>query len=148
MNAVAGNWKLGWNVTYQGGFPIDFPNAAPLAARSAKLSSDQRSLFRLFDTSLFPKVAGPAPFTLRDFPTRFPDVRFMGVRNWDLSLIKHVPIRERVKLEVHADFINAFNTPFFTQLASNSVTSASFGQIRPSQNNDSRFIFLDFKLVF
>ncbi|MBI3684445.1 MAG: hypothetical protein HY235_29065, partial [Acidobacteria bacterium] len=104
--------------------------------------------FRLFDTSLFPKVAGPAPFTLRDFPTRFPDVRFMGVRNWDLSLIKHVPIRERVKIEVRADFINAFNTPFFTQLASNSVTSASFGQIRPSQNNDSRFIFLDFKLVF
>ncbi|MBL8294937.1 MAG: TonB-dependent receptor [Bryobacterales bacterium] len=150
LNALLGNWRLGWNLTYQSGFPIDFPNAAPLEARSAKLPADQRSLTRWFDTSLFPRVAGPAPFTLRNFPTRFPDVRFMGVINHDFSLSKDFVIRERVKTQVRADFINSFNRPYFTQLngGAPNVTSANFGQLNPAQNNAPRVIFLEFRLTF
>ncbi len=149
-NAFLGNWRLGWNATLQSGFPIDFPNAAPLEARSAKLSSDQRSLTRWFDTSLFPRTAGPAPFTLRNFPTRFPDVRFMGVANYDFSLSKDFVIKERVKTQVRADFINAFNRPYFTQLngGAPNVTSANFGQIAPAQNNSPRVVYLEFRLTF
>jgi Carboxypeptidase regulatory-like domain/TonB dependent receptor-like, beta-barrel len=151
LNGFLGNWKAGWNLTYQRGFPIDFPNAAPLQARSAKLSPDERSLTRWFDTSLFPKVAGPAPFTLRNFPTRFPDVRYMGVVNHDFSLLKDIRIvKERVKTQVRADFINSANHPYFTQLVGNppNVTSANFGQIAPQQNNEPRTIYLEFRLTF
>jgi hypothetical protein len=150
LNALLGNWRLGWNLTYQSGFPIDFPNAAPIEARSAKLPADQRSITRWFDTSLFPRVAGPAPFTLRNFPTRFPDVRFMGVINHDFSLSKDFVIRERVKTQVRADFINGFNRPYFTQLngGAPNVTSANFGQLNPAQNNSPRVIFLEFRLTF
>ncbi len=149
-NGLLGNWKLGWNVTFQGGFPIDFPNAAPLEARSAKLPSEQRTLERWFDTSLFPRVAGPAPFTLRNFPSRFPDVRFQGLSNYDFSIAKDIVIRERVKTQVRADFINSFNHPYFTQLVGNppNVTNANFGQISPQQNNAPRVIFLEFRLSF
>jgi len=149
-NALLGNWRLGWNVTLQGGFPIDFPNAAPLEARSAELSGDQRTLDRWFDTSLFPRVAGPAPFTLRNFPTRFPDVRFMGVNNWDFSLSKDFVIFERLKTQVRADAINAFNRPYFTALngAATNVTSPNFGQIAPAQNNQPRVIYLEFRMTF
>ena len=151
LNGLLGNWKLGWNFTYQSGFPIDFPNAAPLEARSAKLPSDERTLTRWFDTSLFPRVAGPAPFTLRNFPSRFPDVRFMGVVNHDFSLLKDVPIfDEGVRIQVRADFINAFNHPYFTQLVGNppNVTNANFGQISPQQNNQPRVIYLEFRMTF
>ncbi len=149
-NALLGNWRLGWNITAQSGFPIDFPNAAPLEARSAKLPVAQRSLTRWFDTSLFPRVAGPAPFTLRNFPTRFPDVRFMGVHNYDFSLSKEFVIRERIKTQVRADFINAANRPYFTQLngGAPNVTSANFGQLNPAQNNSPRVIYLEFRLTF
>ncbi|MBY0507158.1 MAG: carboxypeptidase-like regulatory domain-containing protein [Bryobacteraceae bacterium] len=149
-NGLLGNWRLGWNATLQSGFPIDFPNAAPLEARSAKLAASQRSLTRWFDTSLFPRVAGPAPFTLRNFPTRFPDVRFMGVANYDFSLSKDIVIRERVKTQVRADFINAFNRPYFTQLngGAPNVTSANFGQLNPAQNNSPRVVYLEFRLTF
>ncbi|MFN0104163.1 MAG: carboxypeptidase regulatory-like domain-containing protein [Bryobacteraceae bacterium] len=149
-NALLGNWRIGWNITYQSGFPIDFPNAAPLEARSAKLPSDQRTLERWFDTSLFPRVAGPAPFTLRNFPTRFPDVRFMGVVNYDFSLSKDFVILERFKTQVRADAINAFNRPYFTQLngGAPNVTSANFGQLAPAQNNSPRVICLEFRLTF
>jgi hypothetical protein len=149
-NALLGNWRLGWNVTYQSGFPIDFPNAAPLQAKSAKLPADQRTLDRWFDTSLFPRVAGPAPFTLRNFPTRFPDVRYMGVNNYDFSLSKDFVIFEKVKTQVRADAINAFNRPYFTSLTGGSpnVTSATFGQIAPAQNNSPRVIYLEFRMTF
>jgi hypothetical protein len=151
LNGLLGNWKLGWNWTFQGGFPIDFPNAAPLEARSAELPSDQRTLERWFDTSLFPRVAGPAPFTLRNFPTRFPDVRYMGFQNYDFSLSKDFLVfTERVKAQIRADFINSFNSPFFTTLVGNppNVTSANFGQIRPQQDNSPRTIYLEFRLRF
>lgn len=149
-NALLGNWRLGWNITLQGGFPIDFPNAAPLEARSAKLDSGQRTLTRWFDTSLFPRVAGPAPFTLRNFPTRFPDVRYMGVANYDFSLSKDFVIFEKVKTQVRADAINAFNRPYFTQLngGAPNVTSANFGQLAPAQNNQPRVIYLEFRMTF
>jgi hypothetical protein len=148
LNYAVGNWMLSCAVTQMSGFPINFPNAAPLAARSAKLPSDQQSFYRWFDTSLFPKVAGPPPYTLRNFPTRFPDVRFMGVHNFDISLNKSFPIYERLKAEVRADFINFFNTPFLSSMASLDVTSGSFGQLNLSQNNDPRTIGLQFKLRF
>ncbi len=154
MNKVAdgflGGWTIGWNVTMQSGFPIDFPNAAPLEARSAKLSADQRTLSRWFDTSVFPKVSGPAPFTLRNFPTRFPDVRYMGVHNYDFSLSKEIRVKERMKFQVRADFINSMNRPYLTDSVTNppNVTSASFGQINPQQNNEPRTIFLEARFSF
>jgi len=66
-----------------------------VAARSAKLSKDKRDLFRWFDTSLWQdpatgkNIAAQAPFTLRNFPTRFPDVRFSDHR--PLVCDFHVP---------------------------------------------------------
>lgn len=151
LNHLIGGWKLGWNVSYQSGFPVDFPNAAPLEARSAKLPARERSVYRWFDTSLFPSMAGPAPFTLRGFPTRFPDVRYMGVRHWDFSLMKDLPlVKERVKAQVRADFINASNRPFMTRMATTppNVTRADFGQLRLEQDNTPRYIYLELKMVF
>ena len=147
VNYIFGNWKLGFNITNQSGFPVQFPNAAPLEAKSAKLSSSQQSLYQWFDTSLFPTSAQP-PFTLRNFPTVFPDVRFAGVHNLDLSLIKDLPIHERLRAQIRADFTNTFNHPYFTQLATTSVTSPQFGQINLSQNNDPRIIYMELKILF
>ena len=151
LNGFFGNWSIGWNLTVQSGFPIDHPNAAPLAARSAKLPADQRTLERWFDTSLFPKVAGPPAYTLRNFPTRFPDVRYMDFRNFDFSITKEIPIiKERVKTQIRADVTNFSNSPYFTALVANppNVTAGTFGQINPSQNNEQRIIYLEFKLTF
>ncbi|MCE5310187.1 MAG: carboxypeptidase regulatory-like domain-containing protein [Acidobacteriales bacterium] len=151
VNGLLGNWSIGWNFTFQSGFPIDFPNAAPIAQGTAQLPASERTLSRWFNTSLFPKVAGPPAYTLRNFPTRSPDVRFQDVRNFDFSILKDIPIfKERVKTQVRADITNAMNHPFFTELVTSppNVTSGTFGQISPSQNNEPRYIYLEFKLTF
>jgi hypothetical protein len=151
VNGFIGNWTIGWNGTFQSGFPIDFPNAAPLQARSAKLPAGERTLERWFDTSLFPKVAGPPAYTLRNFPTRFPDVRYMDFRNVDVSILKDIPIfKERVKTQIRGEITNFSNSPYFTALVANppNVTAGTFGQISPSQSNQQRIIELEFKLTF
>jgi hypothetical protein len=48
--------------------------------------------------------------------------------NTNLSLTKHIPIWERVGLDIHAEFINAFNHPNF-----NYTDSYSFGTNNPAQ---------------
>ena len=101
-------------------------------------------------TYLFPSQA-QAPFTQRSFPTRFPDVRSKILNVWEISVHKEFPIKEKVRWQVRADFHNAFNHPWFGNLASNDVTSSKFGHFSVSSIDDtseSRIIALVMKIVF
>ncbi|MCC6585297.1 MAG: carboxypeptidase regulatory-like domain-containing protein [Bryobacterales bacterium] len=156
LNAVVGGWQVNGDFTLQSGFPIAFPNAAPVAARSAKLPAGERTLLRWFDTSLWrdPATGRPipvqAPFTLRDFPTMFPDVRFPGLKNLDLSLFKDFQIREAMKLNFRAECYNISNTPWFSSLDGNgaNVTAATFGALNLSQANSARRFTLAMRLMW
>ena len=153
-NALVGGWQLNGNLTFQSGFPIAFPNAPPVAARSAKLPSDKRSLYQWFDTSLWkdPATGRPvpvqAPYTLRDFPTRFPDVRFSTLKNLDLSLFKDFPIYERLRFNLRIETNNVSNTPWFSSLATNNVTAANFGNLTLSSDNAGRSFGFTGRLVW
>jgi hypothetical protein len=166
LNAILGGWNLNAEYNTQVGFPFDFPNAAPMAARSAKLSDSQRdalaqqnghaqwdpSVDPWFDTSLFP-AAAQAPFTLRTFPTRFPDVRGKPLNNVEFSAYKEVQLRERLRWQIRADFHNALNHPWFgTQAPSGTdVSDPQFGRVASTSVDDTsepRLIVLSMKLVF
>ncbi|MGI8989499.1 MAG: TonB-dependent receptor domain-containing protein [Bryobacteraceae bacterium] len=164
LNAIAGGWNFNAEYNTQVGFPFDFPNAAPLAARSAKLSDAQRdslakqaghsqwdpSVDPFFDVSLFPTEA-QAPFTLRNFPTRFPDVRGKPLNNVEFSAYKEFQVRERLRWQIRADFHNALNHPWFGSQASNDVSDSQFGRIAAQSVDDTsepRLIVLSMKLVF
>lgn len=160
-NAVLGGWNLSVEHISRSGVPFDFPNAAPLAARSAKLTDAQRDeraranggkefnpfFDKYYDVTLFPRQA-QAPFTLRDFPTRFPDVRSPMLRSWEISMYKEFRFFERVRWQLRADFQNAFNYAYFGQQQSNNVTDPRFGQLNPAQNNQPRIIVAVMKLFF
>ncbi len=164
LNAIAGGWNLNAEYNTQVGFPFDFPNAAPLAARSAKWSDSQRDAFAKqnghaqwdpsvdpwFDTSLFP-ADSQAPFTLRNFPTRFPDVRGKPLNNVEFSAYKEIPLRERLKWQIRVDFHNALNHPWFGSQASNDVTDPQFARVAAQSVDDSsepRLIVLSMKIIF
>jgi hypothetical protein len=68
-----------------------------------------------------------------------------------MSIYKEFPIKERVRLQLRTDFHNAFNHPWFGNLASNDVTKANFGQLGVSSIDDTsepRLIVLVMKIVF
>jgi hypothetical protein len=164
LNAVVGNWNLNAQWTAHSGYPFAFPNAAPLAAQSANLQDSGRdalaqkagrsqfdpSYDAYFNTALFPRQA-QATDTLRAFPTIFPDVRSKILNVWDMSASKEIPIKERVRWQIRGDFHNAFNHPWFGNLASSNVTNANFGMLSVSSVDDTsepRLIVLVMKIVF
>lgn len=167
MNSFADAFFGGWNVNIlhmrRSGTPVEFPNAAPIVARSAKLSASQRDELaraagrdkfnpffdKWFDTSVFPNRA-QAAFTLRDFPTRFPDVRHDGLQSWEISVYKEFRIRERVRTQIRADFQNAFDYAHFGRLITrpNNVQDTRFGQLDPAQGNQPRIVVLVAKIIF
>jgi len=160
-DAVFGGWNISAQFIHRGGQPLDFPNAAPTVAKSAKMSDEQRDELarskgrtefnpffdKYFDTSIFPTSA-QAPFTLRDFPTRFPDVRSPALQSWELSAYKNFTLHERVKLQLRADAQNAFDYAYFSRVASSSVTDSRFGQLDPAQGNQPRVFVLVAKILF
>ncbi|MBI4909143.1 MAG: TonB-dependent receptor [Acidobacteria bacterium] len=161
-NFFIGGWNIAANYNKRSGLPLDFPNAAPLQAKSAKLSDAQRdelarqygkdrwdvSYVPYFDVSLFPKVAGPAPFTLRDFPTRFPDVRGFGLNQLDLTFAKEWAIKERVRFMFRAETMNAFNTTYFRRLTGTNVTASNFGFLNQDPTVDPRMTVMVLRMTF
>ena len=154
---VAGGWILNWNITYQSGWAVDYPNAPQVAAGSAKLDSGAQTPDKWFNTDLWinPSTGRLVPraettYALRNFPTLFSDVRVPGYKNWDISAAKNFPIHEEIRLQFRFEMVNAFNTPWFTGLISggSDVTNANFGRLNFSQGNLPRFIKLNLHLYF
>lgn len=162
VDGFLGGWTFSGVYMTHSGYPFDFPNAAPLEARSAKLSDSQRdqlaqkagrtqfdpSYDKYFDTTLFPTVAGPAAFTLRNFPTRFPDVRSKPLNVIDFSAYKEFKFVDRVRWQLRVDAHNLANFPWFASLQSNNVTNAQFGQLQADGKNENRVIVGVMKIFF
>jgi hypothetical protein len=145
VNQIIGGWQLNWDVTYQSGNVSNYPNALQNAPGSAKLDNPTRT--KWFNTSLWKKsdgtaIALPEANTLRNYPFLFSDVRRPGYQNWDASVSKLFPIREKVNLQFRFEMVNMMNHPFMANLASVDVTNALFGQLSPNQANMPRFIRL------
>ena len=153
---VLGGWQLNWNLALQSGWAIDYPNAKQAQSGDARPTEEQRNQGLLFNTSLWNDpatgrlVRAQEQFTLRDFPTRFSNVRVPGYQNLDASVSKHFPITEAVRLQFRFEMVNAFNRPWFSRLSSGGtdVTSPNFGRLDVVQRNLPRFIKLGLNLAW
>jgi hypothetical protein len=65
----------------------------------------------------------------------------------DASLLKRVPVTERMKIEIRADATNLTNSPSFAAPTTD-ITSSLFGRIRASLRSGSRKIQLGAKIYF
>ena len=75
------------------------------------------------------------------------DLRNPNINNWDMSFVKNTAVyRERVRLQIRCELINAFNRVWFGGLDT-SPTSANYGRLT-GQQNSPRNIQLAMKLVF
>jgi hypothetical protein len=154
VNFVLGGWQVNWNVTYQSGWAVDYPNARQVADGSAKLNGGEQTRDRWFNTQLWVNpstsrlVGAQEPFTLRNFPTRFGDVRVPGYENWDISASKNFPIHEQLRAQFRFEMVNAMNHPWFTGLigGGTDVTNPNFGRLDFVQGNLPRFIKLGLHL--
>jgi hypothetical protein len=152
--AIVGGWTVTGITTLQKGRPVELtaPNNTNSFGggsrpnnngQSAALPSGERTLERWFNTSVFSQ---PEPFTFGNTGRLLPDVREAGITNFDLSVHKRFPIRERLNVEFRAEMFNAFNTPQFGR-PNGSFGNVQFGTIN-TQANSPREIQFGLKLLF
>ncbi len=138
---VIGGWELTGIYIYQTGQAVWLP--------------------AVLHTGISPKLANPTieqwfnrdamrilpPFTARRNPWMWNDLRTPDQNNWDLALLKNIPLRkERTRLQLRAEFVNAFNRVWFGSPDVNPA-SANYGRIL-SQAGAPRNIQVAAKLSF
>ena len=157
-NAVVGGWQIQGIVELQSGFPVAFGSfnavngntSGDLFYKGGEISipSSERTTARWFNTSAFDLTTTPV-FHLRTFPYRVSSVRRDYIKNVNLSLLKDIHIRERMKVQLRFETVNAFNEPYFPAPNVNPSTPATFGTITASnQENYARRVQLGAKFIF
>jgi hypothetical protein len=151
LDGIAGGWSVNALVTFQTGQPIPFATAGqrltdgfqrpnitcnPMSGMSLHdiaVSTDPSANY--FNPSCFSdpgdQIAGNAP--------RFSDnARGPGIKNLDLGIFKDFPVREGMKAQVRAEFLNATNTVRFATPSSFAGDSQTFGLVTAQANNPRR----------
>jgi len=120
---VIGGWQTNGILSIRSGFPFNVTeggdlntggNVRPDRIADGELDNPTRALW--FDPQAFRRVTcnipgrqdlcryGTAGYNILEGP---------GQRNFDFSLFKNFPFHERYNAQFRAEFVNAFNTPFF-----------------------------------
>lgn len=145
-NVIVGGWQVAGSFMFQSGHPLGFGDAI-LTGESLALPGDQRSIYKWFNTAAFnTNPSQQLADNLVTLSPYFASVRSPGYNTWDMSFMKDTQIRERLKLQLRADFLNAFNHPNFNGPDTN-PTDSSFGMITSSSIFPRR-IQLNAKIVF
>ncbi len=162
LNALVGGWQIQGVYTYQSGFPIPFGlfnlatgvPSGDLFYNGGDVSISDPTTARWFNTDAFTSIltdssTNATPVNhLRTAPYRFDEARRDSINNVDLSLIKDVVLKGDIRLQLRAEFINAFNEAYFPNPVAG-ATSSTFGQISASnQANYARRAQIGVKVVF
>jgi hypothetical protein len=165
VNWMVGGWQLNVIPSFQSGVVrnVTSPNTSTIAyitQRADATGADPKSAFTRNGASITPgQDFGGANTSLywfnpnvfvRTAPLRLGTsgrniIRGPGFQNWDLSLFKNFPIRERTSLQLRGEFFNSLNHPRFNP-PNMDVSSAFFGQIQSAQ--PPRIIQLGLRLQF
>jgi hypothetical protein len=144
LNRLINGWSLNSFYFVGSGAPLAWGNVVYLGGN---LNPQPRNVDLAFDVTRFNRVAADQPANnIRTFPTLFNNLRASGPNSMDASVIKSIEIRERLKLQVRGEFINALNHPQFDP-PNLAPTSASFGRIT-RQTNFARATQLALRLIW
>lgn len=145
MKRIVGGWVTNFIYTYQTGAPLGWGDVIYLGG---PLNLNPHNPDQTFNVQPFDRISNDQlSDNLRTFPARFSSLRVDSVNNVDFSVLKDIPIRERLKLEFRAEFFNFFNHPEFKG-ANLTPTSASFGTISGGPANLPRNTQLALRLVW
>jgi hypothetical protein len=97
--------------------------AQVIVTGNAVLPKGERTFNRYFNTSVF---ALPAVGTIGNQWTS--SFYGPGVNDWDISLMKNIPIKERLTAQLRLDMFNAFNHTQFNSVNNSAVFDPTTGQ--------------------
>lgn len=140
LEHAVGGWNVSWITTFMDGLPTG-PWSGAIQTHAP--GHVDQNIDRWFDTTAF------APLPAYTLPSLLPyssQIRSPGSKNFNFTVAKTFPIREKFHFDVAINLYNAFNTPIFAS-PDITVLDPAFGTIT-SQANSSRVIFLNGVLSF
>ncbi len=144
---LLGGWQLNGITTLQGGMPFNVVMGSDIANNGIRGIQRPNILGTPYATCgsghlthcITPSVfAVPAPYTFGDTARNI--LSGPGRVNFDFSLFKNVPIRERASVQFRAEFFNLFNTPQFSN-PNSTFGAASFGNVTSTSYNNREIQF-------
>lgn len=150
LSHVLGGWQAGSTYEFQNGPLLNFGNLFYYGdIDNIRLSRDEKTLDRWFNTSDFERVANrtPAAFHKRVFPTRVGGVRADGINMLNVNLARSFSILERFKLQFRVDAMNVVNRSTLAG-PNTSPTSTDFGRVVADTPNIGRFFQFQARLTF
>jgi hypothetical protein len=151
---IVGGWQINSVATFQGGLPLIIRGANNFRADRPNYLGDgaleDPTAERWFNTDAF---VNPPNFELGNVGRTLADARTPGVFNIDLSLLKLVTLRGRVKLQLRAEAFNVTNhvnlgmpNTTFQAGADGRNVNSNFGRITSAR--DARILQFGARLVF
>ncbi len=152
VRAVFDNWQLGGILSFVSGSPLGIglgtvdttditgggDGARVVVLGKAVIPKNERTLLRYFDTGVF---ARPAQGATGNAPKDV--IRGPGINNWDVTMLKNFPVRDRASFQLRWEMYNAFNHTQFDGVdtstrfdLSGRQTNTRFGAL--ISNRDSR----------
>lgn len=162
VRGVFDHWQLAGILSFVSGSPLGIglgtvdgadltgggDGARVVVLGKAVIPKSDRTLARYFDTGVFARPAqgnrGSAPKDV---------IRGPGINNWDMSIFKHFPVRERASFQLRWELYNAFNHAQFEGVDTSTrfdtagrQTNARFGALISSR--DSRRMQASLRFTF
>ncbi len=148
---VIRGWELSGITEFQTGLPMEITQSSngtggftgiqrPNQIAAASLPRDQRTLTQWFNTAAF--AVAPA-FTSGTEP-RY-SLYGPGINNWDASLMRNFPIRERLNIQLRGEFYNAMNHPNFKN-PNTTIGNVNYGKI--TGDNGARVMEVAVRVFF
>jgi hypothetical protein len=151
LSQAIGHWKISTVAQFQKGYPYNVSQGDGLNIFSGgqyttkvgnpDLPRGSRTVQKWFNTDAF---ATTPQDTLGNAPRA--SLYGPGQNVWDLSLMRDIPLWERVSLTFRADAHNAFNHPQFSGLGTSLTNTKTFGTVTGAQ--DPRMLLLVGRLRF
>ena len=145
LDRVIGGWNVNFIYTWQPGFPLSWGN---VIYYGGDLNVNPRAVGgAAFDVTRFNRNSKEQlASNIRTFPSRFSNARADGVKNLDLSVVKRIPVNEKIHLQFRCESFNLMNHPIFDAPNTN-PTNSGFGFIT-GQTNQPRTIQMVLRLVW
>jgi hypothetical protein len=130
-NRLVGGWQLNTIYSIQAGGPVEFGN---VIYYGGDLKWNARNLNQAFDITRFERApAQQLDRNVRTFPQAYSAYRADKINNIDISVIKNIPIVERLTAQLRVESFNAFNHTIFNG-PDTGATSGNFGRITSASN--------------
>ena len=153
LDAFVGGWQLNGTYEWQKGEPFSFSNSLYFAGDVTQLKSrvgqkDAQGRTYGIDISAFdPGLVRLTSFGYRNVPTTLDNLRNQAFLNVNLSVSKDFKVSEGKRVQFRAEWLNAFNSPYFGSGINLDPSNQAFGFVT-TQRNNPRDVQLGLKFTF